>query len=681
MRSPDAQLAPLLILAGLALATLWGGLFLQLDREKTSAAQAAADQTAVLAQVIEEHAISTIRQVEDLTAALGIHIRRGMPLDTSNFVTDRSLVVSFGAYDSKGRLVLSSGLDVFPDISGADFFAAARSGRESRLFVGEPVRDRRMGWLLLPFSRRVVAADGTFMGVTVAMVDPDYFSSFYAFLGLPERSLVALARQDGTVLASQSLDGSTAGAGFGAAAEWGMLAAATGRYRGTSPTDGLDRFHAWRKIAQFPLLVVVGRSTEEVFAQWREHRGTVVSTAALLSFGLVLLTGALARQVLRRRSVDAALALHDRAMASSSDGIAIIERGTGRHRIIHCNAAFLRITGHSVGEALAADSTMLCGPYVDPGRIELEAALRDGREAAVEILNARRDGRPYWSEVDVAPVRDETGNVTHMVAVLRDVTERRQSEIMLVEAKEQAEAASRTKSEFLANMSHELRTPLNAILGFAEILEHGVFGPVNDKQREYLRDIHDSGSHLLQIISDILDISKIEAGRIELRDERVDATALVEACLTLIRPRAVAAQVRVETELPPGLPLLRGDEVRIKQVLLNLLSNAVKFTPAGGAVTVTATPHESGGVALAVADTGIGMSAEEIEEALKPFRQIDGSLSRRHEGTGLGLPLAKSLVELHGGRLRIDSRKGHGTTILAVFPEVEPSRSRLAETG
>jgi signal transduction histidine kinase len=237
------------------------------------------------------------------------------------------------------------------------------------------------------------------------------------------------------------------------------------------------------------------------------------------------------------------------------------------------------------------------------------------------------------------------------------------------EASEQAAAASRTKSEFLANMSHELRTPLNAIIGFSEVMMQQMFGPLgNERYREYAADVHNSGRHLLAIINDILDLSKIEAGRLELRMAPLDPRTLVDVCDRLVRERAKSAQLRFVVELPDGpTPAVLGDDTKLKQILLNLLSNAFKFTAPGREVRLTLVAGDDG-VSFTVADQGVGMSEDELATALEPFRQVDNSLSRRHEGTGLGLPLAKRLTELHGGSLSITSIKGEGTVAVVWLP-------------
>jgi signal transduction histidine kinase len=237
------------------------------------------------------------------------------------------------------------------------------------------------------------------------------------------------------------------------------------------------------------------------------------------------------------------------------------------------------------------------------------------------------------------------------------------------EARTIAEIASRTKSEFLANMSHELRTPLNAIIGFSELMSRQMLGPLgNDKYLGYVRDVEASGRHLLAIINDILDISKIESGQLELDRVPLDPRDVMDGCARLIRARARESGVNcVVKPVIESAPRIVADETKVKQILLNLLSNAVKFTRPGRDVRLSL-ESDANSVTFVVADQGIGMSGDEIVVAVEPFRQVDGSLARRHEGTGLGLPLAKRLTELHGGTFAIASTKDHGTTVRVTLP-------------
>jgi signal transduction histidine kinase len=257
-------------------------------------------------------------------------------------------------------------------------------------------------------------------------------------------------------------------------------------------------------------------------------------------------------------------------------------------------------------------------------------------------------------------------HLSELYAAKRDLEE---TTARLSKALQLADAGSASKSQFLSIMSHELRTPLNAIIGFSEIIKGELFGPLgNSRYHEYVADICRCGTHLLSVINDILDTSKFDAGRLELHEEPVDLRELIEQVVKLMALQAQTAQVKLSVNFPTDDNVLQADSKRMRQILLNLLSNAVKFTPEGGTVSVCA-GRRDGAYVIAVSDTGIGMASEQIPKALERFGQIDSSLSRRHEGTGLGLPLTKCLVELHGGTLTIDSTVNKGTTVIASLPE------------
>ncbi|HET7912342.1 MAG TPA: ATP-binding protein, partial [Pseudolabrys sp.] len=251
-----------------------------------------------------------------------------------------------------------------------------------------------------------------------------------------------------------------------------------------------------------------------------------------------------------------------------------------------------------------------------------------------------------------------------------------QAEDALRRAQMDAEIANRAKSQFLANVSHELRTPLNAIIGFSEIMNGEMMGPLGSSTyKEYASDIHESGRHLLAIINDILDLSRVEAGQVTLNESAIEIEKLLGACLILVRGRANEGGLTLSVEATPATPEILGDERLLKQALLNLLSNAIKFTPRGGAIRI-ATRVSRIGLEIAVSDSGIGMNESELAKVAKPFVQLENWLVRKYEGTGLGLSIAKAFCELHGGRLEIVSAPGKGTTATIHLPA-----SRIASVG
>lgn len=265
-------------------------------------------------------------------------------------------------------------------------------------------------------------------------------------------------------------------------------------------------------------------------------------------------------------------------------------------------------------------------------------------------------------------IADADGNPHHLVGTIFDITERRLHEEELERARADAENANRAKSRFLASMSHELRTPLNAIIGFSDMIRTGIFGPLMPtRYASYIEDIHTSGTHLLSLINDVLDMAKIEAQKFELRLSKFPLHRLADSALLLVRPQALAKDLMLECDIPDESLILDADERAMRQVLVNWLSNAVKFTPSGGTVRLFAEPMDNGGIAIGVEDTGAGMDAEGITTALEPFGQVQNEGDAERTGTGLGLPLAKKLIECHGAAFRIESELGIGTRIWAEF--------------
>ncbi len=364
------------------------------------------------------------------------------------------------------------------------------------------------------------------------------------------------------------------------------------------------------------------------------------------------------------------------AIESSSEAFALFDR---HDRLVICNSRFREY------HPTIAD-------LMEPG-VPFEILIRAGAERGqfadakddvdawveAELARHREPGASYEQQLSdgrwlkVSDRRTDDGSTVCLrtdITALKDREEAlRRAEEASREAREAAELANRAKSEFLANISHELRTPLNAIIGFSEIIRDEMFGPIGSEQyKDYIKDIHDSGEHLYSLINDILDVSKAEAGKLTLSESEVDIGDAIARCLRLVKERAERGGVKLAVEIEDSLPRLRADERKVKQILINLLSNAVKFTPEGGSVTTTARIERDGRLAITVADTGIGIDEKDMEAVMAPFGQVDSTLSRRYEGTGLGLPLTKALVDLHGGELTLESEVGHGTTATVRFP-------------
>jgi signal transduction histidine kinase len=366
---------------------------------------------------------------------------------------------------------------------------------------------------------------------------------------------------------------------------------------------------------------------------------------------------------------------HERfaALAASIPGVVYQRRVSpdGEIRYTYISEGAYDLFGVPAEEILADPKALFAchGPsYREDFRERLLEASKTMTIWDVEAEIISRDGKRKWTHAIARPKRMPDGSVL-WDGVILDATRIARREQELMHAKEQAEIENRGKSEFIATMSHELRTPLNAIIGFSDIMSQELHGPLgNASYRGYSLDILESGRLLLSIINDVLDISKVESGKVELHEEMIDLSALAASLLRLARERADTAGISLTAEVPEGLPWLRADERLVKQIMTNLLSNAIKFTPKGGRAVVRAACDGGNALALSVEDTGIGIAPEDIPRALERFGQIDSSLSRRYPGTGLGLPLVKAFTELHGGSFELESAPAVGTTAIVRFP-------------
>lgn len=363
-----------------------------------------------------------------------------------------------------------------------------------------------------------------------------------------------------------------------------------------------------------------------------------------------------------------------RAVEQSPIGIVI----TGPDGAIeYANAKMLETSGYSIEEITGHTSRIFKSDKTPPeAHKELWQTIRNGREWRGELANKTKSGQVLLEEVTIFPVFNRDGDIKNFVSFKENITERKRAEADLIAARERAEIANTTKSKFLANMSHELRTPLNAIIGFSETMAMEMFGPLNnEKYVDYSRHIHESGIYLRSMVDDILNLSKVEAGKEVLHEKNVNVETLLQTCLALVNGQARDKGVVVEDANEGDLPRIFADEGKMKQVLLNLLSNAIKFTPEGGKVTMKSYKTLDGEGIIEVSDNGIGISKENHDLVLSPFEQVENELTRTQKGWGLGLPLAQHLMKLHDGFLELDSEPGDGTTARMKLPA-----SRVVET-
>lgn len=341
-------------------------------------------------------------------------------------------------------------------------------------------------------------------------------------------------------------------------------------------------------------------------------------------------------------------------------------------RILTWNKGAERIKGYKFGEIIGKHFSCFYPPEAiarGTPELELRTAMEQGYSRN-EDWRVRKDGQLFWANIVITASFDAVGKLRGYVKITRDMTESRRLEAVLKNKNEELQNAAQVKNQFLANMSHELRTPLNGIIGFAEFLVDGKPGTLNEKQKEYLEDILNSGKHLLQLINDVLDLAKVESGKMKFDPERFSIGKAIEEVCAVTKPMAQKKGIRFEVEVVPELNEVTLDQQKFKQVLYNLFSNALKFTDKGGKVQVHVGTHDARRFKLVVKDTGIGIKAEDLLRLFKEFEQLDLGAARRYEGTGLGLVLTRKIVELQGGEIGVESEVGKGSSFTVVLPLV-----------
>jgi signal transduction histidine kinase len=563
----------LAVLAVLILTLLWGGLAVYLHHDKAQTIDNANRQGENLSRAFAEHITSILRSFDQTLRGMTTEYKQdadrfdaATALERHDVLRDATIQGAF--IDQDGDLVSSNiATNESVNLKDREHFKVHVERDTGAMFISTPVIGRVSGRWSIQLTRRVNNPDGSFGGIMLISLDPEYLSKFYESIDIGRHGVIAVVGRDGLVRARAT------GAGV---VEIGqditksdlfahVARASNGRFEVDSVIDHVDRLFNYRTIADYPIVVNVGLARSDVLANYTQRRDVLIAAAAAISLLLASAAGLLMRQAGRQ--------------------------------------------------------------------LETEAALRRFQE---ELIESRND----------------------------------------------ADAANRAKSEFLANMSHELRTPLNAIIGFSEFMASGGLGPAGSpKYLEYARDINKSGRHLLDMISEVLDMSKIEAGQYELIPEDLVLSETAEFCVRLVAGRAEAGQITLTNHVAPDLPKLRADARALRQVLLNLLSNAVKFTPAGGHVSVDAVLNGPRDIVLIVADTGVGINAEDLKHIGEPFRQVGRSLTKPQEGTGLGLAITKRLVEMHGGALTIESTPGRGTAVMVSLPAAPPVERRASAIG
>ncbi len=639
-----------------------------------------------LVSALQEHAGGAFQAVDMALADMVFDAETLGPAQTAHGAAWRRTLVAkdellpqvrnIALIDSNGNLLAESisPTDGRSNFSDRPYFTFHRDNPSKDLHIGVPVQSVRTGNWIIPVSRRIDRPDGSFGGVAVAIVDPAYFSEFYKSLDIGEGGTVWIFNGERQLLVREPALPELYAQGYKAKTIGEALDnTPAGTFIAPSPVDGVDRIMSYRSVPDVPIVVAIGIRLDVALTNWRRDTGyRAMVITAILALVTALVYVLIRNLSVAQRAQDSQARLYE-AIEGMSEAIVLYDAD---ERFVMCNTSHREIYPETSSlNQPGVPYEKILRAWTETGQIRLPPGLDPETFIQTRLRQFRHPGEP----VDMQQIGDRWMQISErrtpdggLIRVATDITELKRQQEMLSEARDAAEASNRTKSLFLANMSHELRTPLHAILGLSEIIrdQPDLEAPVP----EYGKMIHDSGQHLLNLINDILDMSKIEAGRYELVEEPVVLSELAQSCLTITSTRANMAGVHLSDQVAATLPPVKADARALKQVLLNLLSNAVKFTPAGGRVTLSAAPEPDGTMALRVADTGVGIAAEDLGRVAEPFWQADPSHARKYGGTGLGLSISKHLIALHGGSMQVESAVGRGTTVTVRLP-----KERVAE--
>ncbi len=666
-------------LCGIFIAALWSSTIQSTNSAREATRADARNETLALSQAAEAHALVTFRRVEQLLRLVKLNVERNpasaILMDINQIIASSALRASLEVLviDST-RQVIGSSLpgEADPNDAGRSesFEFHATTTPKGLMYIGLPFYSTRFETAAIPLSYAIDGPRGEFNGIVLALLPTDFFGSFYGSLNLPDGSTVGLIRSDGVLLSRRGAQPMQIGQ-IAASAQFfeASRRSPVGSYETVSRLDGIRRTLSYRVNDELPFSVFVGfdvaRYFSEVYAAERREFGysTGFTVLSLLVAAFLILD-------IRRRRESAArideLNQQFSAIAANVPGILYqrVMRPDGTLSYPFLSSGLKALIGIDPADVKR-------DPWVWLNRIhpdDRERALTSIRDSAlslapwsIDVRMVRPDGEIVWCHSAMHTRRRADGNVV-WDGFMGDITARIRGEEELKEARAAADAANRAKSEFLATMSHEIRTPMNGVIGFANVL---LETPLNDEQKRHATTIRDAARALLVLLNDILDYSKIEAGRIDLDEVAFPPASLVDGVLSIVRESATAKNLELVSIIEPSVPqFVIGDDHRLRQVLLNLVGNAVKFT-ARGRVTVRVLSLSQDAtrpsLRFEVEDTGEGITPEAQSRLFDRFVQADASVSRKFGGSGLGLSISKRLVELMGGTIGVDSTPGKGS--------------------
>jgi PAS domain S-box-containing protein len=590
-------------------------------------------------------------------------------------------------YGADGNAVVNSlpGRPENINVATREYFTFHRTHTDRAVHIGAPLRSRATGRWVLPVTRRFDHPDGSFAGVAATALDMDFFERFHATFDIGDNGAISLLLTDGTLFVRRGGDPAQFGMNFASSPLFQdyLPKAPSGSFTSLSKFDNIVRQVSYRRVEFYPLVVVVSVPEDDSLAVWRSNATANIAVDAVV----VLLGGCLGlwlvRQIRRRLAAEqaiAAAAAEYRMLADNSIDIVIGTASDGTKRYV--SPAVRDSLGYEPAELIGPNTPELLHPDDRDAHRKILATLESGEASATSVIRMRRkDGRYTWYEAVIRLVAGATtGDPIVRVATLRNIDERKAVEDALASAKSAAEHASRAKSEFLANMSHEIRTPMHGIIGTADLL---LRSELDSRQRDYATMLRSTATGLLTIINDILDVSKLEVGKLALEAIDFDLESVIRESVGFLVPVAEKKGLGLDVTIDKRVCRdFHGDPTRLRQVLLNLIGNAVKFTERGVVSVVVGSPEVvAGGTRLRVEvrDTGIGFTDDVRRRLFDKFTQADQSIARRFGGTGLGLTISKHLVEAMGGEIDAESRPGEGSRFWFTI-ELAAATGKIART-